>query len=173
MSFALFQTWRVEVEAMERLDRLEGNLLKMNGELKEGVIDIGGLDGKEGKVRGTLFRHVEPWRAVGAGAFALGVIMEEVWLEKKEEGDMQDDSNKAGSNKKGTQHKTSRSGSGQSVVNRHIRSKFENRSGTGQTIVNSDGRMRAIFEEEQKEMTNNLNTAFDDSEDEEAAGGGT
>ena len=32
LSFALFQMWRVEVEAMERLDRLEGNLLKMNGD---------------------------------------------------------------------------------------------------------------------------------------------
>ena len=46
LSFALFQMWRVEVEAMERLDRLEGNLLKMNDELKGGVIDIGGLDDK-------------------------------------------------------------------------------------------------------------------------------
>ena len=76
LSFALFQMWRVEVKAMERLDRLEGNLLKMDGELKKGVIDIGGLDDKEVKVRGTLFRHVEAWQAAGAGAFALGVIKE-------------------------------------------------------------------------------------------------
>ena len=86
---------------------------------------------------------------------------------------MQNVFNKAGSNKKDTQYKTSRSGSGQSVVNRHIRSKYENRSGTGQSIVNTGGRLRAIFEEEQEETTDPLNTAFDDSNDSEAGGNGT
>ena len=71
------------------------------------------------------------------------------------------------------QYKPSRSGSGESIVNRHIRSKYENKSGTGQSIVNMDGRLRTIFEEEQEETTDPLNTAFDDSNDSDASTNGT
>ena len=61
---------------MKRLDRLEGDLLEMSGELRGVVVDMGGLDDKEVKVRGTLLRHVEAWQDAGAGPFALGVIKE-------------------------------------------------------------------------------------------------
>ena len=59
---------------MKKLDRLEGDLLELNAELRGVVVDMGGLDDKDVKVRGTLFRHVGAWRAAGAGTFALGVI---------------------------------------------------------------------------------------------------
>ena len=58
----LFQMWRVEVEAMKRLDRLEGDLLEMSGELRGVVVDMGGLDDKEVKVRG---RSSGMWRRGG------------------------------------------------------------------------------------------------------------
>ena len=66
------------MKAIGKLDKLEGNLVKevcSNGQ-DGSVVDIGGLDGGEVKVRGTLFRHVEAWEDAGAGAFALGVIKE-------------------------------------------------------------------------------------------------
>ena len=61
---------------MERLDKLEGSLTELGvGEGQdEGIIDIGGLEDKDVKVRGTLLRHVKAWEDAGAGRFALGVI---------------------------------------------------------------------------------------------------
>ena len=86
----------------------------------------------------------------------------------------QDDDDSRGQRQEGGVHyKPSRSGNGQSIVNRNIRGKYENRSGTGQSIVNTGGGFRAIFEEEQEETTDPLNTAFDDSNDSDASGNGT
>ena len=84
-----------------------------------------------------------------------------------------DDESRSQRQEDGAQYKPSRSGSGESIVNRHIRSKYENKSGTGQSIVNMDGRLRTIFEEEQEETTDTLNTAFDNSNDSDASRNGT
>ena len=76
MSCPLFQMWRKEVKAMEKLEELEGNLVKevsSNSEDKN-AFGIGGLEEGEVKVRGTLLRNVKAWEDAGAGAFALGVI---------------------------------------------------------------------------------------------------
>ena len=72
----LFQMWRQEVRAMEKLEKLEGNLVKEvsgNSENKN-AFAIGGLDEVEAKVRGTLQRNVKAWEDAGAGPFALSVI---------------------------------------------------------------------------------------------------
>ena len=84
-----------------------------------------------------------------------------------------DDASRGQRQEGGVHYNPSRSGNGQSIVNRNIRGKYENRSGTGQSIVNTGGGFRAIFEEEQEETTDPLNTAFDDSNDSEAGGKGT
>ena len=72
----LFQMWRREVKAIERLGKLEGSLriLADDEGQENGFIDMGGLEDKEVKVRGTLLRHVKAWEDAGAGRYALGVI---------------------------------------------------------------------------------------------------
>ena len=68
MSCPLFQMWRKEVKAMEKLEELEGNLVKevsSNSEDKN-AFGIGGLEEGEVKVRGTLLRNVKAWEDAGA-----------------------------------------------------------------------------------------------------------
>jgi hypothetical protein len=77
LSCSLFQMWRVEMEAMGKLDKLEGNLVAGVSSCGQdrSIVDIS-IDGGEVKVRVTLLRHVKAWEDAGAGAFALGVIKE-------------------------------------------------------------------------------------------------
>ena len=61
---------------MEKLEALEGNLVKEVGNNSEdkNAFVIGGLDEVEVKVRGTLRRNVKTWEEAGAGNFVLRVI---------------------------------------------------------------------------------------------------
>ena len=61
---------------MEKLEALEGNLVKEVGNNSEdkNAFVIGGLDEVEVKVRGTLRRNVKTWEEAGAGNFVLSVI---------------------------------------------------------------------------------------------------
>ena len=61
---------------MEKLEALEGNLVKEVGNNSEdrNAFDIGGLDEVEVKVRGTLWRNVKAWEEAGAGNFVLSVM---------------------------------------------------------------------------------------------------
>ena len=70
-SRALFQMWRTELKAMEKLDVLEGRLAagvacEDDGEQGAAIVDTGVGDAKV-KVCGTLLRHIEAWEAAGAG----------------------------------------------------------------------------------------------------------
>ena len=78
--WSIFQMWRREIEAMEKLDILEGNLVleaskvdsKDSKSGEEGaVFDINVV---EAKVHGTLRRNAKAWEEAGAGNFVMSVI---------------------------------------------------------------------------------------------------
>ena len=68
--------WEQEMRAMDKLEALEGNLVKEANKCSEvgNVFAIEGLDDVEAKVHGTLWRNVKAWEEAGAGGFVMSVI---------------------------------------------------------------------------------------------------
>ena len=67
--------WREELRTIEKLDVLEGDIVK-EAVFNNAVFDVIGLEEIETQVHCTLGRHLQAWEEAGAGKFVMNVIKE-------------------------------------------------------------------------------------------------